>query len=97
MSAASVFDALLTLSSQIQPNYQAMLHVGSVRQTVRGLRPFLWPVSRVTQDRLQVKILSIDKSKALRTGDRATVRFEFIKAPEFLRESQRFLFRECVA
>ncbi|KAA1118187.1 hypothetical protein PGT21_033141 [Puccinia graminis f. sp. tritici] len=61
--------------STIQPNYQAMLHVGSVRQTV-------------SQD------LSIEKSKVLRTGDRAKIKFEFMKQPEFVKLGQKLLFRE---
>jgi len=30
----------------------------------------------------------------LRTGDRATVRFEFISHPEFIKEGMKLLFRE---
>ena len=30
----------------------------------------------------------------LRTGDRATVRFEFISQPEFVKEGMKLLFRE---
>jgi GTPase len=30
----------------------------------------------------------------LRTGDRATVQFEFIKNPEFIKPGQKLLFRE---
>lgn len=75
--ATKVFEGqvlILYHNSTIQPNYQAMLHVGSVRQTV--------------------KILSIEKSKVLRTGDRAKVKFEFMKQPEFVKLGQKLLFRE---
>ncbi|KAG0144970.1 hypothetical protein CROQUDRAFT_659278 [Cronartium quercuum f. sp. fusiforme G11] len=65
---------ILYHNSTIQPNYQAMLHVGSVRQTVR--------------------ILDIEKSKVLRTGDRAQVSFEFMNNPEFVKKGQKLLFRE---
>ncbi|POW11017.1 hypothetical protein PSHT_08625 [Puccinia striiformis] len=65
---------ILYHNSTIQPNYQAMLHVGSVRQTV--------------------KILSIEKSQVLRTGDRAKIKFEFMKQPEFVKLGQKLLFRE---
>lgn len=65
---------ILYHNSTIQPNYQAMLHVGSVRQTV--------------------KILSIEKSQVLRTGDRSKIKFEFIKHPEFIKLGQKLLFRE---
>jgi len=57
----------------IAVRYQAMVHVGSVRQTAT--------------------ILSMS-SEHLRTGDKATVRFRFIKNPEFLREQLRMVFRE---
>jgi hypothetical protein len=30
----------------------------------------------------------------LRTGDKATVRFRFIKNPEYIREGERLVFRE---
>lgn len=75
--ATKVFEGqvlILYHNSTIQPNYQAMLHVGSVRQTV--------------------KILSIEKSKVLRTGDRAKIKFEFMKQPEFVKLGQKLLFRE---
>ncbi|MBW0478102.1 hypothetical protein O181_017817 [Austropuccinia psidii MF-1] len=65
---------ILYHNSTIQPNYQAMLHVGCVRQTV--------------------KILAIEKSQVLRTGDRAHVKFEFMKQPEFVKVGQKLLFRE---
>lgn len=53
-------------NTTIQPRYQAMLHCGSVRQTV--------------------KIVSIDHSnQALRTGDRASVIFEFVASPEYVK------------
>ncbi|WAR59342.1 hypothetical protein PtB15_10B684 [Puccinia triticina] len=75
--ATKVFEGqvlILYHNSTIQPNYQAMLHVGSVRQTV--------------------KILSIEKSQVLRTGDRAKIKFEFMKQPEFVKLGQKLLFRE---
>ncbi|KAL7411999.1 P-loop containing nucleoside triphosphate hydrolase protein [Mrakia frigida] len=62
-------------NTTIAPKYQAVLHVGSIRQTVR--------------------IVSMDNPKGiLRTGDRATVVFEFVGAPEFLKEGMKLLFRE---
>jgi GTPase len=66
---------ILYHNTTMQPNYQAMLHCGAVRQTVR--------------------ILSIDHPQGiLRTGDRATVQFEFITQPEYLKEGMKLLFRE---
>ncbi|KAI0031724.1 P-loop containing nucleoside triphosphate hydrolase protein [Vararia minispora EC-137] len=66
---------ILYHNTTMQPNYQAMLHCGAVRQTVR--------------------ILSIDHPQGLlRTGDRATVQFEFISRPEFVKKGMKLLFRE---
>lgn len=66
---------ILYHNTTMQPNYQAMLHCGAVRQTVR--------------------IVTIDHPQnLLRTGDRATVIFEFIAHPEFVKAGMKLLFRE---
>merc|ERR1712226_1087746 len=57
----------------ISLKYQAMIHIGSVRQT--GV------------------IKWMDKDH-LRTGDKARVKFCFMKHPEFIRDGQKFVFRE---
>ncbi|CAL1542833.1 unnamed protein product [Lymnaea stagnalis] len=57
----------------ISVRYQAMVHVGSVRQTAT--------IIDMTEDHL-------------RTGDKATVRFRFIKNPEYLKPDMRMVFRE---
>ncbi|XP_059179653.1 GTP-binding protein 1-like [Physella acuta] len=57
----------------ISVKYQAMVHVGSVRQTAT--------IISMTEDHL-------------RTGDKATVRFRFIKNPEYLKTDMRMVFRE---
>ncbi|BFZ03628.1 hypothetical protein BsWGS_06667 [Bradybaena similaris] len=57
----------------ISVKYQAMVHVGSVRQTAT--------IISMTQEHL-------------RTGDKATVRFRFIKNPEYLKTDMRMVFRE---
>ncbi|KAL5018142.1 hypothetical protein ScPMuIL_003864 [Solemya velum] len=57
----------------ISVRYQAMVHVGSVRQTAT--------------------ILSMSKQH-LRTGDKAIVRFRFIKNPEYLKIDMKMVFRE---
>ena len=45
--------------------------------------------------RQTVRIVSMDHPQGvLRTGDRATVTFEFISRPEFLKEGMKLLFRE---
>ncbi|KAJ6593909.1 GTP-binding protein 1 [Mycena capillaripes] len=64
---------ILYHNTTLQKNYQAMLHCGAVRQTVR--------------------IIGMDAA-CLRTGDRATVQFEFISHPEFIKEGMKLLFRE---
>ncbi|KAF9222557.1 GTP-binding protein 1 [Gyrodon lividus] len=66
---------ILYHNTTMQRNYQAMLHCGAVRQTVR--------------------IISMDHPQGvLRTGDRATVQFEFISHPEFVKVGMKLLFRE---
>ncbi|KAH7904507.1 P-loop containing nucleoside triphosphate hydrolase protein [Hygrophoropsis aurantiaca] len=66
---------ILYHNTTLQRNYQAMLHCGAVRQTVR--------------------IISMDHPQGvLRTGDRATVQFEFISQPEFIKVGMKLLFRE---
>ncbi|KAI5480556.1 GTP-binding protein 1, partial [Pseudohyphozyma bogoriensis] len=52
----------------------AMLHSGSIRQTVQ--------------------IEAILDRAAIRTGDKATVRFSFLARPEYIQVGDRFLFRE---
>ena len=45
--------------------------------------------------RQTVRIIGMDHPQGiLRTGDRATVTFEFISQPEFLKEGMKLLFRE---
>lgn len=45
--------------------------------------------------RQTVRIVSIDHPQGLlRTGDRATVEFEFIAQPEYIKEGMKLLFRE---
>lgn len=67
---------ILYHNTTLQKNYQAMLHCGAVRQTVRI-----------------VEILDHPQG-VLRTGDRATVHFEFISQPEFVKVGMKLLFRE---
>lgn len=57
----------------ISVKYQAMVHVGSVRQTAT--------------------ILTMS-SEHLRTGDKAQVKFRFIKNPEYIRINAKLVFRE---
>ena len=45
--------------------------------------------------RQTVRIVAMDHPQGiLRTGDRATVQFEFISHPEFVKEGMKLLFRE---
>ena len=57
----------------ISVRYQAMVHVGSVRQTAT--------IVHMTKEHL-------------RTGDKAIVRFRFIKNPEYLKTDMKMVFRE---
>ncbi|ESP04016.1 hypothetical protein LOTGIDRAFT_185412 [Lottia gigantea] len=57
----------------ISVRYQAMVHVGSVRQTATILN--------MTEEHL-------------RTGDKAHVRFRFIKNPEYIKPDMKMVFRE---
>ena len=90
---------ILYHNTTMQPNYQAMLHCG-----VCFVCPFL-PVATGTDVpfffcsvqavRQTVRIVSIDHPQnLLRTGDRATVVFEFIAHPEFVKAGMKLLFRE---
>lgn len=66
---------ILYHNTTLQKGYQAMLHCGAVRQTVR--------------------ITEMDHPQGvLRTGDRATVQFEFITHPEHMTLGSKILFRE---
>ncbi|BGP16621.1 hypothetical protein JCM10213_000463 [Rhodosporidiobolus nylandii] len=65
---------ILYHNTTITTRYQAMLHVGSCRQTVQ--------------------IEGIVDKQAIRTGDRATIRFKFVKHSEAIHVGDRFLFRE---
>ncbi|KAH7108077.1 P-loop containing nucleoside triphosphate hydrolase protein [Auriculariales sp. MPI-PUGE-AT-0066] len=66
---------ILYHNTTLQKNYQAMLHCGAIRQSVR--------------------IVSMDSPAGiLRTGDRATVEFEFIQVPELVKVGSKLLFRE---
>ncbi|KIY50387.1 GTP-binding protein 1 [Fistulina hepatica ATCC 64428] len=66
---------ILYHNTTLQKNYQAMLHCGAIRQTVR--------------------IIGMDHPQGiLRTGDRATVQFEFISHPEYIKTGMKLFFRE---
>ena len=77
---------ILYHSTTITPKYQAMLHCGSIRQTV------------------QIVSMEIEQSAASgsneelatvgRSGDRAKIRFRFLKNPEMMQCGQKVLFRE---
>jgi GTPase len=82
----------------MQPNYQAMLHCG-VRPSVHFYpqRHMTCPSIYLSTQavRQTVRIVSIDHPQnLLRTGDRATVIFEFIAHPEFVKAGMKLLFRE---
>ncbi|KAG1737668.1 P-loop containing nucleoside triphosphate hydrolase protein [Suillus lakei] len=70
---------ILYHNTTMQRNYQAMLHCGVSSRLFRQT----------------VRIISMDNPEGvLRTGDRATVQFEFISQPEFVKVGMKLLFRE---
>jgi GTPase len=84
---------ILYHSTTITPKYQAMLHCGTIRQTVQ--------IISMTIETEQKNDISTDNSTTLsdnnqigRTGDRAKIRFKFLKQPEMLKCGTKILFRE---
>jgi GTPase len=90
-------------NTTIQPRYQAVLHCGSIRQTVRivsiegaegrvlrtGMMTFLdLGCSRA------FAMLTLLHSPPCCLGDRASVLFEFVGAPEYVKVGMKLLFRE---
>lgn len=68
-----------------------MLHCGvSLLRMIVGLLLMVYQAIRQT-----VRIVGMDHPQGvLRTGDRATVQFEFVSHPEFIKEGMKLLFRE---
>ncbi len=74
---------ILYHSTTITPKYQAMLHCGTIRQTVQ-----------IVAMSLDTPSNSEDIAVVGRTGDRARIRFRFLKQPEILKIGAKLLFRE---
>ncbi len=72
---------ILYHSTTITPKYQAMLHCGSIRQTVQIVT-------------LEIEDDGPEKKEVGRSGDRARIRFRFLKTPEIMQCGQKVLFRE---
>ncbi|KAF8210283.1 P-loop containing nucleoside triphosphate hydrolase protein [Mycena galopus ATCC 62051] len=82
---------ILYHNTTLQKNYQAMLHCG-----VRNFQSTPFECGQLIflqAVRQTVRIIGMD-AQCLRTGDRATVQFEFISHPEFIKEGMKLLFRE---
>lgn len=75
---------ILYHSTTITPKYQAMLHCGTIRQTVQIVGMALDSDDGSTTAPIQIG----------RTGDRARIRFRFLKQPEMLKTGTKILFRE---
>lgn len=75
-------------STTITRRYQAMLHCGVIRQTVKIVA--ILPASEEEQKDTTIT----DEGTVMRTGDRRCVRFRFMWAPEWMQLGQRLLFRE---
>ncbi|TMS37296.1 hypothetical protein L596_004258 [Steinernema carpocapsae] len=87
------FDAevfILHHPTTIACNYQAMVHVGSVRQTAKILKI----EKEIKQEQTKTPGEDRDNLSCMRTGDRGMVTFEFIRQPEYLRIGTKMVFRE---
>lgn len=79
---------ILYHSTTITTKYQAMLHCGTIRQTVQIVEMSLETEDGVNESNSNVPI------QVGRTGDRAKIRFKFLKQPEILKIGTKILFRE---
>ena len=84
---------ILYHSTTITTKYQAMLHCGTIRQTVQ-----IVAMSLESSDDTQSTTNTTNPANAPiqvgRTGDRAKIRFRFLKQPEMLKIGTKILFRE---
>ena len=79
--AVREFDAEVMIfhhATTIQKNYQAVIHCGNIRQTVKALNI---QTGKENQD-------------FLRTGDKGVIKFKFQSYPECIKEGQTIMFRE---
>ena len=95
-------------NTTLQIGYQVVLYLARVKLRLRvGLVGYaaLWcklrprhrlvPYPAFQAVRQTVRIVGMDHPQGvLRTGDRATVKFEFISHPEFIKVGMKLLFRE---
>lgn len=72
--------------STIKQDYQAVVHMGDVRQTA--------VIERIALIDANTGEAATDSEAALRTGDRARIVFRFLFKPEYVRGGCVFLFRE---
>ena len=73
---------ILHHATTIKDNYQPVIHCGTIRQAAKLI--ISNPESKESKD----------KSQLLRSGDTATVTFEFMYRPEFLEVERVFSFRD---
>ena len=91
---------VLKHSTTIRPNYQAMLHCGTVKQTVALVCICDAPgddgsSGATAEDAAATSTAATTAAAAvLRTGDQSTVRFRFTRHPEYMQVGKRLLFRE---
>lgn len=86
---------ILYHSTTITPKYQAMLHCGSIRQTVQIVSMELCNTNNNTTN--NTSNAANDEASAVpvgRSGDRARIRFRFLKNPEIMQVGAKVLFRE---
>lgn len=79
---------ILYHSTTITAKYQAMLHCGTIRQTVQIVAMSL------ESEEAQPPATASAPVQVGRTGDRAKIRFRFLKQPEMLKIGTKILFRE---
>ena len=82
---------ILYHSTTITAKYQAMLHCGTIRQTVQIVS------MNLESDEAQSIVSPSHVNSPIqvgRTGDRAKIRFRFLKQPEMLKLGTKILFRE---
>lgn len=72
-----------------------MLHCGVRSYASKYSKLFVDDFLTAQAIRQTVRIIGMDHPQGvLRTGDRATVQFEFISHPEYVKEGMKLLFRE---
>lgn len=73
---------------------EASAREGAIREGARSAASNAGSVSTIASTEQNIQSTSSDPKKAIRTGDRAYVRFRFLQYPEYIKPGARILFRE---